>query len=71
MKISSLAKPTAAALALTFCGTHYVSAQENDSVRTSAAEQANSKDQVAEDDDEKDQRSETCSICGMRVEAKQ
>lgn len=71
MKISSLAKPTAAALALTFCGTHYISAQENGSSQTSAAEQADSANEASDNDSKKDQEAKVCPICGLRVEAKQ
>lgn len=71
MKISSLAKPTAAALALTFCGTHFVAAQENGSVQKPATEQADNANKASNADAKKDRKNAVCPICGLRVEDKQ
>lgn len=71
MRISSLAKPTAAALALTFCGTHIVSAQENGTVQTPSVEQTDNQNRSSDGDAKHDHSNDTCPICGLRVDDKQ
>lgn len=77
MKLSSLVRPTAVALAITLGGTSYVAAQDNADPNAASQQDTNAQQSDAKQSSEdkshdatadKDARQASCPVCGLKVE---